>query len=479
MTIIVRRRRSGRRVASADQPQLPLTERGRSACLVAAAAIMAAATTAGVAQTAVTGTATQTMPASGAVQTAPTADATLIADAAQTAPPSGAAPTLPPGMVRYDHPVFQNGRLILWHGAWRDRLRPKDQGQSAKAQAPSLKDPGPSAAVPTPTKPSPNSFALLADPSDACATRLAGDLVAAMQVGGASGRIVAGGVSAAALGAAIDGDGADLAIAPLDALVADPRASAPWRERAPFIAKLSGEPIEIIASRDVADLRQLAGREVGFGVANSADATSAAVLFNGLGIAPRPAYEPLADALNDLAAGRLAAVVAVDGRCAPTLAQFGADKRFHELAVRWTPAMRSIYAPVSLTAKDRPNLIGAAEKIDTVAAPRALIALDAAPGSARAQSAAALTRTFFDGFNRLLVPDKDGAWRDVNLAAEAPWPRLRAAQDWIDAARPASDPSLQSFRAAARGAASADDGPAAQDSDRLYDSLMQWRGAEQ
>jgi len=455
MTIIVRRRRSGRRVASADQPQLPLTERRRSACLVAAAAIMAAATTAGVAQTAVTGTATQTMPASGAVQTAPTADATLIADAAQTAPPSGAAPTLPPGMVRYDHPVFQNGRLILWHGAWRDRLRPKDQGQSAKAQAQSLKDPGPSAAVPTPTKPSPNSFALLADPSDACATRLAGDLVAAMQVGGASGRIVAGGVSAAALGAAIDGDGADLAIAPLDALVADPRASAPWRERAPFIAKLSGEPIEIIASRDVADLRQLAGREVGFGVANSADA------------------------LNDLAAGRLAAVVAVDGRCAPTLAQFGADKRFHELAVRWTPAMRSIYAPVSLTAKDRPNLIGAAEKIDTVAAPRALIALDAAPGSARAQSAAALTRTFFDGFNRLLVPDKDGAWRDVNLAAEAPWPRLRAAQDWIDAARPASDPSLQSFRAAARGAASADDGPAAQDSDRLYDSLMQWRGAEQ
>jgi len=451
MTIIVRRRRSGRRVASADQPQLPLTERRRSACLVAAAAIMAAATTAGVAQTAVTGTATQTMPASGAVQTAPTADATLIADAAQTAPPSGAAPTLPPGMVRYDHPVFQNGRLILWHGAWRDRLRPKDQGQSAKAQAQSLKDPGPSAAV----------------------------LVAAMQVGGASGRIVAGGVSAAALGAAIDGDGADLAIAPLDALVADPRASAPWRERAPFIAKLSGEPIEIIASRDVADLRQLAGREVGFGVANSADATSAAVLFNGLGIAPRPAYEPLADALNDLAAGRLAAVVAVDGRCAPTLAQFGADKRFHELAVRWTPAMRSIYAPVSLTAKDRPNLIGAAEKIDTVAAPRALIALDAAPGSARAQSAAALTRTFFDGFNRLLVPDKDGAWRDVNLAAEAPWPRLRAAQDWIDAARPASDPSLQSFRAAARGAASADDGPAAQDSDRLYDSLMQWRGAEQ
>jgi TRAP-type uncharacterized transport system substrate-binding protein len=441
---------------------MPLTQRRRCACLVAAAAIATAATTAAVAQTAPTG------------EAAPTTSA-----AAQPAPASEAAQTTPPGMERYDHPVYRDGRLILWHGAWRDRVKPKDQGQSPKDQAQGPKDQRQTAAVPAPAKPSPNSFVLLADPSDACATRLAADFVAAMQAGGASGKILAGGVSAAALGAAVEGDRADLAIAPLDALVADPQASAVWRERAPFIAKLSGEPIEIIAARDVADLRQLAGREVGFGPADSADATSAAALFNALGVAPRPAYEPLADALNDLAAGRLAAVVAVDGRCAPTLAQFGADRRFHELAVRWTPALRSVYAPARLTAKDRPNLIDAAERIDTVAAPRALIALDAAPGSSRAQAAAALTKTFFAGFDRLLVPDKDGAWRDVNLAAEAPWPRLRAAQEWIDAARPASDPSLQTFRAVAHDAASADGGPAAQDSDRLYDSLMQWRGAGQ
>ena len=407
---------------------MPLTERRRCTCLVAAAAIAAAATTAAVAQTAAPG------------------------DAAQTAAPSAAAPTPPPGMVRYDHPVIRNGKVILWHGAWRNKLRSKDREQTAKDQAPSGKDQGQSAAVPAPAAPRPGGFTLLADPNDACASRLAGDFVAALHAGGADGKIVAGGVSVAALGAAVDGDSADLAIAPLDALVANPQASAAWRERAPFIAKLSGEPIEIIAARDVADLRQLAGREVGFGVADSADAASAAALFNALGVAPRPAYEPLADALNDLAAGRLAAVVAVDGRCAPTLAQFGAGGRFHELAVRWTPAMRSLYAPALLTAKDRPNLIDAPERIDTVAAPRALVALDAAPGSPRAQAAAALTKTFFDGFDRLLVPDKDGAWRDVSLAAEAPWPRLRAAQEWIDAARPRI-PSRSVERRAAPGRA--------------------------
>ena len=382
-------------------------------------------------------------------------------------------------MVRYDHPVVRNGKVVLWRGAWRNKLKTKDREQSAKTPAPSAKHQGQSAAVPAPSAPRPGGFTLLADPDDACASRLAGDFVAALQAGGADGKIVAGGVSVAALSAAVDHDSADLAIAPLDALVADPQASAAWRERTPLIAKLSGEPIEIIAARDVADLRQLAGREVGFGPADSADAASAATLFSALGVAPRPVYEPFADALNDLAAGRLAAVAAVDGRCAPALAQFGADRRFHELAVLWTSTLRTDYAPVRLTAKDRPNLIGEGERIDTVAAPRALIALDAAPGSLRAQAAAALTKTFFEGFDRLLVPDKDGAWRDVNLAAEASWPRLRAAQEWIDAARPASDASLQSFRAVARGAASAAGGPAAQDSDRLYDSLMQWRGAAQ
>ena len=422
---------------------------------------------------ATTGAVAQSAPAGDA---APTAQPTPAAEPAKA---KGAGPAMPRGMVRYDRPVVRNGKVILWHGAWRERLKSKDRSQNAKDEAPTPKDQGQSAAVAAPPKPTPNSFALLADAHDACASRLAGDFVAAMQAGGAAGRVVDGGVSAAALGAAVNLDSADLAIAPLEALVADPQASAAWRERAPYIARLGGEPIEVIAARDVADIRQLAGREVGFGVANSAEATSAAALFNTLGVAPRPAYEAFADALNDLAAGRLAAVVAVDGRCAPTLAQFGADKRFHEIAVRWTPAMRSVYAPARLTAKDRPNLIDAAEKIDTVATPRALIALDAAPGSPRAQAAAALTKTFFAGFDRLLVPDKDGEWRDVNLAAEAPWPRLRAAQDWIDAAKPAPDASLQSFRAAARGAASADGGPAAQDSDRLYDSLMQWRGAGQ
>ncbi len=466
MTYRVRPWRTGRRVASAGQPLPPRTERNCCACLVVAALTLAATTPAG-------------------AQNAPTELPTPAADPAPSAsvneakPSKSATPRMPPGMVRYDHPILSNGKLILWHGAWRDRPGAKEPQSTAKDQPPTARDQSPSAAATASPKPSANGYALLADPSDACASRLAGDFVAALQSAGPQGKIVAGGVSAAGLAAAIDTDRADLAIASLDALVGDPQASAAWRERAPLIAKLSGEPIEIVAARDVNDIRQLAGREVGYGVADSAEAASATALFHALGVAARPAYEPLGDALGDLAAGRLAAVVVVDGRCAPAFAAFGADHRFHELATPWSPALRAAYAPARLSAKDRPNLIADGEKVDAVAAPRALIALDAAPGSARAQSAAALAKAFFSGFDRLLTPDKDSAWRDVNFAADAPWPRLRGAQEWIDAARPPSDASLEAFRTLARSAASADGGPGGKDSDRLYDSLMQWRGAGQ
>ena len=204
-----------------------ITERNRRACLLAAALAVAA-----------------TGPTFA--QTAPSNSAPPSADAAQTAneakPAAGAALQTPPGMVRYDHPVLRNGKLILWHGAWRGRANASGLRQAAKTQAPVARDQAKSAAVAAPPKPGGGGFALLADPSDACANRLAGDVVAALQAAGTQGKVVAGGVSAAALGAAIDGDSADLAIAPIDALVATARRAPTGASARPISRELGAEP---------------------------------------------------------------------------------------------------------------------------------------------------------------------------------------------------------------------------------------------
>ncbi len=370
----------------------------------------------------------------------------------------------PPGMVPYDHPVFRNGVRVLWHGAWRTGDRKKgDAPEPAAAKA----------------APGLGEFSILVDSEDVCAMRLAREFVAALQAGGAKGRVISGRTSPTALAQAVKSDSADLAIAPMDALLGNEKATADWRERGPYIARLGAETIEIIAPRSVAGVSQLAGRDVGFGVADSAGAATATTLFSRIGVAPKPSFAPLGPALDDLAAGKLAAVVAVGARSSKGLADFGKDGRFHVLSIPWSPTLRALYAPARLTAKDRPNLIGADEKIDTLGAPVALIALDAAPSSARAEQSAALTKSFFEGFDKLLGPDNDAVWRDVNLAAAAPWPRLRAAQAWIDLNAAASNASLDAFRAIAKTVASANAGPGAEDSERLYNSLMQWRGAGQ
>jgi len=395
-------------------------------------------------------------------------------------------------MVPYDHPVFHNGVRVLWHGAWRTEDG-KTGDKSAPAVAAPLKiAPGvaakpaavapiknsPSVAAQPATTPGASEYSILADAEDSCATRLAGEFVAALQADGAKGRVIAGPTSPTALAQAVKSDAADLAIAPMDTLIDADKASVDWRERAPYIARLSAEAVEVIAPRAVVDIRQLAGRPVGFGVADGAGAATAATLFSRLGVAPTPSFAPLAAALADLAAGKLAAVVAVGAKSSKALADFGKDGRFHLIPIAWSPALRPLYEPARLTAKDRPNLIGADEKIDTLGAPMALIALDAAPSSARADQVAALTKSFFERFDRLLGPDNDASWRDVNLAAAATWPRLRAAQAWIDLKATAPNASLDAFRAVAA-ATSANGGPEAADSDRLYDSLMQWRSAGQ
>ena len=404
--------------------------------------------------------------------------------------PAFGDPTPPPGMVPYDHPVFHNGVRVLWHGAWRTEDG-KTGDKSAPAVAAPLKiAPGvaakpaavapiknsPSVAAQPATTPGASEYSILADAEDSCATRLAGEFVAALQADGAKGRVIAGPTSPTALAQAVKSDAADLAIAPMDTLIDADKASVDWRERAPYIARLSAEAVEVIAPRAVVDIRQLAGRPVGFGVADGAGAATAATLFSRLGVAPTPSFAPLAAALADLAAGKLAAVVAVGAKSSKALADFGKDGRFHLIPIAWSPALRPLYEPARLTAKDRPNLIGADEKVDRLGAPRALIALDAAPSSARADRAAALAKSFFEGFDRLLGPDNDASWRDVNLAAAASWPRLGAAQDWIDRKAAAPNASLGAFRAAAA-ATSANGGPEAADADRLYDSLMQWRDA--
>ena len=359
---------------------------------------------------------------------------------------------------------------MLWHGTWRARgskarVVTVDHVNSSSTAAPKMRIP------------SDREIAVIADEQDACASRMAGELASTLTAAGLNARAIKGGTSANALAKLVAGDSADLAIVPMDALLADDRATASWRDRAPYVARLANEAIEIVAPRTVADIGELKKLHAGSGPAIVAHGASAEVLLRLLGLKSKPVQESLAASLDELAEGNIDAVVVAGAGQSRAIADFGKDGRFHLLSVAWTPTWRGGYAPARLTAKERPNLVRADEKVDAVTEPMALLAIDAGQDSPRSPQFAAIVAAFFQKFDVLLGDDADGSWRDVNLAASFNWPRLAAAQQWIASGQGATNASLDSFRKMAHSVGSTNTGAGAAEADKLYQSLMQWRGA--
>jgi TRAP-type uncharacterized transport system substrate-binding protein len=386
-------------------------------------------------------------------------------------------------MVPYAHPVFHNGVRVLWHGAWRGSQGKAGRRHAVVARAAvAPATPPPPAAVPQ--SPAPKEFSVLADPGDARANRMAEDFAAVMSANGAPVHAIVGQTSPDGLGKVLKTDMADFAVVSLDSLVSSARGDPEWMKRVPYVARLAPETLEVIAPREVKSINALQGKLVSFGELDSATSTSGRMLFSRLGVTPNQTNGPLPEALDALASGKVDAVVVLGAEGTPALNDFGADGRFHIVPIPWSATLEPVYAPARLTAAERPNLVGATTPVETVGEPMALVALDATLGSPRAETLGRLAQVFFDNYDGLLSNDRDVHWRDVNLAADAswpgePWPRLAAAQSWLDAKKGSADPSLDAFRASARSASNSPNWPNAGDSDRLYDGLTRWRGLMQ
>ena len=391
-------------------------------------------------------------------------------------------------MVPYNHPVYRNGKRMLWHGAWRGGVR-HESARTAPAKAAIAAKPAPQSPAPD-AKTAPQSqplkpFSVLADPDDLAASRMAKDFAEVLNdKGGATGRAIVGSTSPTGIAKVMKTDMADFAIVTFNSLAVGAKYQPDWPKRAPLVARLAPEMIEVIAPKDVKSISDLEGKTVSFGDPDSATAMSAKLLFSRLGITVNPTYEPLTDALDALSAGKRGAVVVLGAKEARALEGFGDDGHCHVVAIPWSTALEQVYAPARVAAADRPNLVAANDSVETVAEPMALVALDATPGSQRADALGRVARIFFDSYDAFLTGDRDDHWRDVNLASngsapDGAWPRLAAAQGWLDERKISADASLDAFRASAKAAADASGGPKAEDSDRLFDDLTRWRGLMQ
>ena len=145
-------------------------------------------------------------------------------------------------MVRYDHPVFHNGKRVLWHGAWRgsagrhgyarsDARERRSRPETVAAAATAAGRAAAAAAEARRRSAALKPFAIVADPGDLVASRMARDFVEVLGDQGAQGRAIVGSTAPTGVAKVMRTDMADFAIVTLDSLAVSVKYQPDWPKR--------------------------------------------------------------------------------------------------------------------------------------------------------------------------------------------------------------------------------------------------------
>ena len=211
-----------------------------------------------------------------------------------------------------------------------------------------------------------------------------------------------------------------------------------------FITRLYNEEVHIIASREIADIRQLEGKRVNIDKAGSGTNLTARLIFDKLGIKPEMTTFDQASSYAKLKSGEIQAAVYVAGRPVRAIAEFQTDGRFHLLPIPFEGEIAESYFPARFANADYPQLVDQDKPVDTLAVGSLLAVFNWPQNSDRYNRVKRFVDAFFSRFDEFLQPGRHPKWKEVNLAADVPgWERVKPAQDWLDRAAEASKPSPQ------------------------------------
>ena len=209
-----------------------------------------------------------------------------------------------------------------------------------------------------------------------------------------------------------------------------------------FITRLYNEEVHIIADREITDIRQLDGKKVNIDKAGSGTNLTSRLIFDKLGIKPDVTTFDQASSYAKLKSGEIQAAVYVAGRPVRAIAEFQTDGRFHLLPIPFEGEIAESYFPARLANADYPQLVDKEKPVDTLAVGSLLAVFNWPENSDRYNRVRRFVDAFFSRFDEFLQPGRHPKWKEVNLAADVPgWERVKPAQDWLDRAAAASNPS--------------------------------------
>jgi TRAP transporter TAXI family solute receptor len=217
-------------------------------------------------------------------------------------------------------------------------------------------------------------------------------------------------------------------------------------ERLAYITTLYNEEMHLVASADIKDIKDLAGKKVNFAEVGSGTQFSSRLIFGFLGLKVEEVNMGQTDALVKVKSGEIAATVFIAGRPASVFAKLPKDPGLKLLPVPYTNELEANdYFPSTLSSQDYPGLIPQGQSVDTIGVYAVLATYNWPSNHDRYRRTANFTEALFSKIAEFQKPPRHPKWKEVNLAATLTgWKRFPAAQQWLDgAAAPATAPSAR------------------------------------
>lgn len=196
-----------------------------------------------------------------------------------------------------------------------------------------------------------------------------------------------------------------------------------------YIARLSNDEMHVVASKDITDLRQLAGKKVNIEVLGSGSNFSSRLVFERLGINAEFLELDQAAGLDRVKRGEISANIFWGGKPLAGVTRFVNDGRFHLLRVPYDDKLQDLYLPATLSKDDYPNFLQGEDRLETLAVSTILAVYNWPQSHERYKKLERFVDALFAKFDGFLKPPRHPKWAETNLAATVPgFTRFRAAQ---------------------------------------------------
>jgi TRAP transporter TAXI family solute receptor len=256
----------------------------------------------------------------------------------------------------------------------------------------------------------------------------------------------------------------------------------PIDDKIVYIAKLFNEEMHLIVRADsgINSLADLAGKKVNFSDIGSGTQLSTRDIFERLGIKAEEVNMGQADAFEALKRGEIAATILIAGKPAGSMAKLKAADGFRILPVAFDKPLQNDYLPATLAPEDYPGLIGAGQKVETIAVGAVLIAFNWPKGTDRYRRIQKFVDNFFPKLAEFQKPPRHPKWREANLAAVLPgWTRFAGADEWLRNRDKTANSERDQFGAFLAQRVSKPVALSAEERDRLFQEFLAWSKARE